>query len=325
MIIEDIKEQMVALLRTKASTRGAASIGHRTTQLRQERFRRLRLTALVHTEAALRLAAAEPLGDQLTLARGWVTLLRDLDKDEAGSLEHDDWAGRQRFVRDWYLVVASHLQAADQPRYLKGHVTSGLGLFRDDPELLLARGSISESEADISVVDRSLSAEVYRSGFIERWRNYMSAAGRDYQAAARGQADLHEATLRWGRINRHLGDRKTARRALDQVAASDAPAALKYLARIFLGELSELEQQPAAAVTEYEAALALVPSAQAPMLALSRLCDAAADGPCASRWLQRSFDATRRNRVDPWWQYQRGQAWMLEGRLKTFRAEGLGK
>ena len=190
---------------------------------------------------------------------------------------------------------------------------------------MLARGSISEGEADVAIVDRSLSAEVYKSGFIERWRNYMSAAGRDYQEAARNQADLHEATLRWGRINRHLGDRRAARRALGQVASSDAPTALKYLARIFLGELSELEQQPADAVTEYQAALALVPSAQAPMLALSRLCDAAADVPCASQWLQRSFDATRRNRVDPWWQYQRGQAWMLEGRLARFRAEGLGK
>ncbi len=190
---------------------------------------------------------------------------------------------------------------------------------------MLARGSISEGEADVAIVDRSLSAEVYTSGFIERWRNFMSAAGRDYQEAARNHPDLHEATLRWGRINRHLGDRRAARRALGQVASSDAPTPVKYLARIFLGELSELEQQPADAVTEYQAALALVPSAQAPMLALSRLCDAAADERCASQWLQRSFDATRRNRVDPWWQYQRGQAWMLQGRLARLRAEGLGK
>lgn len=316
VVVEDIKSQIVLLKRSKAANPEAPT-GNLLTQLRRERLRRLKLTLLLHTEAALRVTAPGPLGDQLSIARGWVSFLH--------SLEQDQWEGRQRFVRDWYLVVASHLQAADQPRYLKAHVTSGLGLFRDDPELLLARGSISESEADVAVVDRSLSAEVYRSGFLERWRDYMSAAGRDYQDAARRQADLHEATLRWGRINRHLGDRRAARRALGQVAASDAPTALKYLARIFLGDLSELEQQPADAVTEYQAALALVPSAQVPMLALSRLCDAAADVPCTSQWLQRSFDATRRNRVDPWWQYQRGQAWMLEGRLSRLRAGGLGK
>jgi len=158
VIIEDIKTQIVQLKRLKATSKQAAPTEHLLTQFRRERFRRLRLTVLVHTEAALRLAAPEPLGDQLTLARGWVTTLRDLDADEWGSLEQDDWAGRQRFVRDWYLVVASHLQAADQPRYLKGHVTSGLGLFRDDPELLLARGSISESEADVATVASSPAA-----------------------------------------------------------------------------------------------------------------------------------------------------------------------
>lgn len=324
VIVEDIRSQIVLLKGSKAANPEAPT-GNLLTQLRGERLRRLKLTLLLHTEAALRVTAPGPLGDQLAIARGWVSFLHSLEQDEWGSLEQDQWEGRHRFVRDWYLVVASHLQASDQPGYLKAHVTSGLGLFRDDPELLLARGSISESEADVAVVDRSLSAEVYRSGFLERWRDYMSAAGRDYQDAARRQVDLHEATLRWGRINRHLGDRRAARRALGQVAASDAPIALKYLARIFLGDLSELEQQPADAVTEYQAALALVPSAQAPMLALSRLCDAAADVPCASQWLQRSFDATRRNRVDPWWQYQRGQAWMLEGRLARLRAGGLGK
>jgi tetratricopeptide (TPR) repeat protein len=316
VIIEDIKDQMVLLQRLKAATPDAPT-GDRLNQLRQERLRRLKLTLLVHTEAALRVTAPGPLGDQLAIARGWVTLLRDLVKDE--------WEGQERFVRNWFLVIASHLQRADQLRYLKEHVTSGLELFRNDPELLLARGSISEGEAHVAIVDRSLSAEVYKSGFIEQWRNFMSAAGRDYQEAARNHPDLHEATLRWGRINRHLGDRRAARRALGQVASSDAPTPLKYLARIFLGELSELEQQPADAVTEYEAALALVPSAQAPMLALSRLCDAAADDRCASQWLQRSLDATRRNRVDPWWHYLRGQAWMVEGRLARLRAEGLGK
>ena len=324
VIIEDIKAQIVQLKRLKATTPDAPT-ENLLTQLRRERLRRLKLTLLVHTEAALRLAASGPLGDQLTIARGWTTFLSGLDQDEWGNIELDAWEGRERFVRDWFLVIASHLQAVDQPRHLKAHVTSGLGIFRDDPELLLARGSISESEADVATVDRSLLEEIYTSGFTQRWRNYMSAAGRDYQVAARNQADLHEATVRWGRINRHLGDRRTARRALGQVASSDAPTALKYLARLFLGELSELERQPAEAAKEYGAALALVPSAQAPMLALSRLCDAVADDACARQWLQRSFDATKRNRVDPWWQYQRGQAWMLEGRLARLRAEGLGK
>ncbi len=316
VIIEDIKDQMVLLQRLKAATPEAPT-GDRLNQLRRERLRRLKLSLLVHTEAALRVTAPGPLGDQLTLARGLVTLLRDLVKDE--------WEGHEGFVRDWYLVVASHLQAADQPRYLKEHVTSGLGLFGDDPELLLARGSISEGEADISVVDRSLARDIYTSDFIQRWRQFMTAAGGDYKQAERHQPDLHEATLRWGRINSHLGDRKAARRALVSVASSEAPVRLKYLARIFLGELSEAEQQPAAAVDEYNAAHDLIPTAQAPMLALSQLCDATAQPDCARRWLSQSMAATGPGQLDPWWDYQFGQAWLGDQRLATFRARGLQK
>lgn len=150
----------------------------------------------------------------------------------------------------------------------------------------------------------------------------MSAAGGDYQAAARRQPDLHEATVRWGRINMHLGDRAAARRALDQVAASDAPAPLRYLAHLFLGDLAEREQQPDRARASYEAALTLIPTAQAPMLALSLLCDGSGDSAGARRWLAQSLSATGRGRLDPWWAYQRGQAWLGDARLVAFRRRG---
>ncbi len=118
------------------------------------------------------------------------------------------------FIRDWYLVVASRLQLEGHLAFLKKHVTEGLELLRDDPELLLARGAISEGEADLGVIDRSLAQQIYTSEYTQRWRRFMSAAGGDYQAATRRQPDLYEATLRWGRVNAHLGDRKAARRAL---------------------------------------------------------------------------------------------------------------
>jgi tetratricopeptide (TPR) repeat protein len=151
----------------------------------------------------------------------------------------------------------------------------------------------------------------------------MSAAGGDYQAAARRQPDLYEATLRWGRINAQLGDRDAARRALDQVAASSAPPHLRYLAQLFLGDLAERERQPHRAREAYESALALFPTAQAPMLALSLLCDSAGEPACARRWLSRSLAAAGSGRLDPWWVYQRGQAWLGDQRLAAFRARGL--
>jgi hypothetical protein len=351
LVLDDVDREMAVLRRLKAATSEAPTLAA-LNQLRRERVRRLKLTLLVHTEAALRVSDTGTFGVQLTLARDAVARLRRLEEDDRrinGPLDtsrrqpgptsdapppspgqraapgRPDMEATRIFIRDWYLVMASRLQRGDHLVFLKRHVREGLELLGDDPELLLARGSISEAEADTAVIDRSLTGEIYTSDYVHRWRQYMSAAGGDYSAATRRQPDLHEATLRWGRINMHLGDRHAARRALAGVAASGAPAQLRYLAQLFLGDLAEREQQPGRARAAYESAVALFPSAQAPMLALSLLCDGAGESDCARRWLSRSMAATGRGRLDPWWAYHRGQAWLADTRLVAFRASGLQK
>ena len=352
LVLDDVAFEMVQLRRLKAASRGAP-IASSLNQLRRERLRRLKLTLLVHTEAALRVSDVKAFGGQLALAGEALARLRRLEEDDRRingplrtnedepGLERSDepplsreqraalglpeWEAMKPFIRDWYLVVASRLQSGGHLASLKKHVRGGLELLTDDPELLLTRGTISEGEADTAVVDRSLAGEIYASDFVQQWRQFMSAAGGDYQAATSRQPDLYEATLRWGRINMHLGDRKAARRALDEVAASDGPVNLRYMAQLFLGDLAEREQQPDRARAAYESALALFPTAQAPMLALSLLCDSAADSECARRWLSQSMAATGRGRLEPWWAYQRGQAWLGDKRLVAFRARGLQK
>jgi tetratricopeptide (TPR) repeat protein len=349
-LIDDTDRDMVELRRLKAASKEAPTEGLEN-ELKRERVRRMRLTLLVHTEAAVRAIDVKALGGQLTLAREAAGRLRRLEDEsvadgplnirvkEAGAAApspmpsqvqgpspvRPEWEATKLFLRDWYLVVASRLQSADQPEQLKRHVREGLELLTDEPELLLTRGTISESEAAAAVVDRSVAGEIYTSDYVHRWRQYMSGAGGDYEAAARRQPDLHEATLRWGRVNALLGDRKAARRAFDDVAASGAPAQLRYMAQLFLADLAEREQQPDHARAAYEAALALFPTAQAPMLALSQLCDSAGESECARRWLSQSMAATGRGRLDPWWAYLRGQAWIAEQRLAAFRARGLQK
>ena len=354
LVLDDVDREMVLLRRLKAASPNAPT-GSSLNALRRERVRRLKLTLLVHTEAAIRVSEVDvkAFGRQLALAREAVARLLRLEEDDRrinGPLKtSEDEPGIERsdepppspeqraalglpdreaitlFIRDWYLVVASRLQLGGHLEFLKKHVREGLELLRDDPELLLARGAISEGEADTAVVDRSLAGEIYATDSVQRWRQFLSAAGGDYQAATRRQPDLYEATLRWGRINMHLGDLKAARRALDEVAGSDAPANLRYMAQLFLGDLAGRQQQVDRAREAYESALALFPTAQAPMLALSLLCDSAADSDCARRWLSQSMAATGRGRLEPWWAYQRGQAWLGDQRRVAFRARGLQK
>ena len=153
----------------------------------------------------------------------------------------------------------------------------------------------------------------------------MSAAGGDYQAATRLQPDQYEATLRWGRINAHLGDRKAARLAFDEVVASDAPAPLRYLAQLFLGDLAEREQQPDRARAVYESALARSRPRKHRCWRSAALCDSAAEPECARRWLSQSMAAAGRGRLDPWWMYPRGQGWLerqTSRRISRERAAG---
>jgi hypothetical protein len=67
--------------------------------------------------------------------------------------------------------------------------------------------------------------------------------------------------------------------------------------------VDEGDKHDAEALARYRAALALFPSAQAPLIALSRLQDGMGDAAAASESLEHSFAATTARRVDPWWWY----------------------
>ena len=308
-------------------------------RLRAERLRLLTLTLLVHTEVAVRLNAPEPLLGQLSLLDDVVDRLGDLERDfrakgwsdmrdtapsERRSAGERQWDAVWQLIRQWHLVVISHLQRMGNGELLKKHVGIALQSFRDDPELLLAHGTALEMEADAKMIDRSMARLIYTSDFMQQWRESMRAAGGDYRNAVRRRPELHEAWLRLGRTKAHLGDRDEARRVLTQVAQK-APVAMRYLAYLFLAELAEQQHLLADAISAYQSALALLPTAQAPLLSLSRLSDASGDSGSALKWLARSVNAIGPGRPEPWWEYQLGQSWMLEGRLAQLRLMGLGR
>lgn len=315
---------------------------------RRARVRVLTLSLMAHTEAALHTLEPERLGQQLTLAGEVVARLRGLEGDfrangpldflddgpgmlaparpepsaeERARLGRPEWEALALFVKDWYALLVSHLQEAGAPEMLDALVARGLESYPGDAALLLARGTLAEGRARASIIDRSLAGDLYQSDYRRLVRQRLRKSLDDFEDAIQGQPDLHEARLRRGRVNSHLGNRNAARRDLEEVTAGDAPARLRSLAWLFLGELEEQERRWHQAREAYERALALSPRAQAPMLALSRLCDAGGDRDCARRWLQRSFDALGRDRADPWWDYLRGQAWQSGPRLTSLRAQ----
>jgi len=292
-------------------------------RLRREQIRVLTLALVVHTDLVLRIRDPARLESQLWLCQRILADIRHLKAAEGDT-------GEQRsallpLVRDWYVVVVSQMQYLGNHPYLRGHISAGLAMFPDDAELLLARGTVAETDADLAFVDRSLADAIYTRDFVRKGGDLLRAAVSDYQAALRVQPGLHEATLRLGRVTRLLGNRTRAQALYTNVAEGDAVTRLKFLARLFRGELAELEKDATRAEAEYRAAHALAPAAQSPMLAVSRLCDARGDSGCARDWLRRSFDAASPDRQDPWWGYLRGQAWLVNERFARLRTRGLGR
>ena len=315
--LAEIEERIVALQRVDVAP---AEVW----RLKQSQSRILELALLVHTELVMRLRDELSLESQLWLCQRILADMRHLilPEDENGKRER---AALELLARDWYAATVSQLQYMGNLPYLRGHVDAGLAIFKDDPELLLARGTLSETSADLALVDRSVADDIYTRDFILESRRMLTAAAEDYEAVLRLQPGHQEAALRLGRVNRLLGNRGRARSQYGAVLESDAVTRLQVLARLFRGELAEFEKDSAAADAEYHAAHALAPAAQSPMLAASRLCDARGDLSCARDWLERSFAAASPDRQDPWWGYLRGQAWLAGERLTRLRARGLGK
>ena len=323
-IARDIVEQLEMDIRVQARDGPSPELE----RLRGERLRRLRLMLLLHTEAAQRTAAPY---HQLVIARDTAERLlelREVFARHGPSGQGSPAVTEQRealrlLVRDWYLVVSSHLQALGDLGSLRQHVEAGLGVFKDDPELRLALGWAFEREAEVSIVDRSLVKEIYVADHYHRWRRLLGFAADEYERALDRQPDMPEARLRAARVKALKGDGADTRAVYEEVAASTARTALRYQALLFLAELHERAGDTVAARSAYERALGLEPSAQSPKLALSRLCAIAADQDCARQWLDRSLTETGADRRDPWWEYLAGQATLGHERLVSLRHRGL--
>jgi tetratricopeptide (TPR) repeat protein len=232
-----------------------------------------------------------------------------------------EWERLRDFCRQWFRAAAAIALHGLDARTTMALVERGLDVSPDDPELLLARGSLLERDATGRVVDRSLAPELYGKLYLREVRQRHAAAARDFDRALALDRRLAEATLRRGRVAQLTGETALARRCFESVIGDpDAARFLRYHARLFLGELSEDEGDAAAAAPHYMEAIVLKPVAQAPALALSRLNDAAGDVEAARRWLVRALVAVSADRDDPWWRYADGQSWQIDERLSRLRS-----
>lgn len=230
-----------------------------------------------------------------------------------------EWETLLPALRQWFVVAAPYLHAIGSIEELDDLLERALKLFEDDPELLLARGSMRELSASRLMVDESVAHRIYGQPEVQMWRRMLGRAAADFKRAHERAPELAEAALRFGRVRQLLGDEREAAEAFDAVDRLQPSPFLAYLSRLFRAELAETTGDLAAANQRYRECQAMMPLAQAPAMALSRIGDASGDEHEARRWLRRSFAAVAGDRDDPWWEYPHGQRRLLPERLARLR------
>ncbi len=327
--------------RIRRRSLGAAEID----RLRAKQLRFLVRSVLLQTEAATR-SSRDRFIERLSLAREGLFRLQAFEREvrlppaddgapgllhapaparltERSWLKDARWPALRVFAWQWHVTVVTMLQATHSFEPLEKLVEDALREFRRDPDLLLARGSLDETRAGVDVIDASVARDIYTDQHRNRHRATLLRAAGDFGQAVRQDAALYEAHLRLGRVRFLLGEPDRAEEALRAASAPEAPLLVRYLAAVFRGNVAEARRDQAGARQYYEQALDLLPGAQAPMLALSRMCDARGDTACARRWLIASLNEADPKREDYWWTYPRGQTWRIVERLAELRRLGL--
>ena len=240
---------------------------------------------------------------------------------------------RRRFDRPWLLAVALHLYRRGQWPLALRYMDLGLHHYPEDPRLLLARGSLLETQAaqDLQLLSLADLAAPTQSRHAAGWqraggiRDQLLQAESCYRRALTADAGLLDARVRLGHVLHRLGQSEKAVPELESVvAAEDADPRVRHLAWLFLGAIREAEGRPRSAVPAYQAAIRELPDSQTPYVALShafhRLGERAPSREALREGISRGG---RRHERDPWLGYPWGQSHEAEARLLALRQQAV--
>ncbi len=221
-----------------------------------------------------------------------------------------DERSQDDFVRLWYLLMISYLHGAGFVGRAAQCIDMAPPRLRAHPDMQLALGASHEygwqqvKEAD---------------GEITGFSPDLHGAERAYRAAIDAAPGLQEARLRLGRVLT-LQDRPADALAMLSTVRDPDPA-FRYLAQLFQGEARERTHDYAGAGTAYQAAAALIPTAQSASMALVQLAHLQGRRvEAATRMREAALPARASDSGDPWLLYSRGIAWRTAGCLRVVRS-----
>lgn len=265
-----------------------------------------RAAVLLHTEAWIK-GIGGPTRPRVHLdsARTLVRSLEPVAKDG-------------EFVREWYLLVTSHLHGRRDIGSSRPLLAEARRLFPRDGLILLASGSDHEALSGMSTGEIEYIDAGGRPNTAERidGRRELAGALRFYREAARVAPELDEVQLRLGRVLHRAGDLDDAARVLEAVRQRTAYAPVKYLANVFLG-MVEVDRGHLSRASElYVEAARASPNGQTAFLGLSEV--AYLEGHPATA-AERVASLVIRPKDDHWWSYLLGEWWHFDARIKALR------
>jgi tetratricopeptide (TPR) repeat protein len=218
---------------------------------------------------------------------------------------------RDDMVLAWYRATSAWMQLHEDHNEM--HLTRGLRIFPDDPDLLFLAACQKETFAG-AAIQTAVGSAVLPVGIkvgVNSSQTELREAERFFRRTLEVKPSYVEARMRYGRVLGGLAKHAAAVVELRRAAAELTEPELSYHAYQFLGAEEEALGNREAAQAAYERAAALFPHAQSPLLALSQLARRYGDRNGALRAADRLFalqDDPANEREDPWWTYYLVQA-----------------
>jgi tetratricopeptide (TPR) repeat protein len=202
------------------------------------------------------------------------------------------------------------------------HFSRALELFPNDPDVLFLVASVHETFAGIRLQSVMRSMKVPRDVKfdIQEEGPELRLAEQLYKRALERNPGLIEARIRLGRVLGLRGRHEEAVAQLRQAEPVEEPI-LQFYVHLFLGGEFEALGNGVEARHAYERAAALAPTAQSPLLGLSRLAEEAGDRAAARELIARVLELPRvePERADPWWVYEIAQARAVDAMVADLR------
>jgi tetratricopeptide (TPR) repeat protein len=289
----------------------------------------LRAALMLHTDRAL-LERAELRGGEAEPGCS-ETVQADAAQQIAEITAHR--SDLEEFARRWAAAMAMRARADGCMESATHYVDLGLKWFARDPTLLLLRGAVHEAIATlvfrpykpglVTVAGESRRRLREAQGILQEYSRHLSLATRSFDQALEADPRQVEARVHLGRTLWLAHQPEKARAALEDALAGEPGPSLAYLAHLFLGRIDEDSGRLADAQSEYRAALAIDPRAQAAGIAFSHALLLAGQESTAREQLETTLHYARRKANDVYWNYEMGSAESADAALARLREESL--